>query len=162
MALETNAELLGRVPIFSGLSAAQLTRIAAAGADLYFEEGTAILKAGETGPAAYLILSGYVAPEAPSDAPAMVDVLGYGTFLGELAMLVETCFTLTVTARWRVRALALERPSMYALMEQDPSLAFHFADKLRSRLHNLARDLRYMDQQFDVLEKSLQHIAEAV
>jgi CRP-like cAMP-binding protein len=93
----------------------------------------------------------------------VVDVLGYGTLLGELAMLVETTFTFTVTARWRVRALVIDRAKLYAVMEQEPAIAFHFAEKLRHRLHGLARDLRRMDAQFDVLEQSLQQsLGEAV
>jgi CRP/FNR family transcriptional regulator, cyclic AMP receptor protein len=163
MAIETNAELLGRVPIFKGLSAAQLTAIAAVCEDRVFEEGAPILTAGEAGKAAYLILSGYVAPEPSSEGESVMDVLGYGTLLGELAMLVETIFTLTVTARWRVRVLVLDRVKLYVVMEQDPSIAFHFAEKLRSRLHALARDLRNMDAHFSVLEESLhQSLADAV
>lgn len=156
MAIETNAELLGRVPIFQGLSAAQLHTIAASCDDRIFEEGTPILKAGGTGEAAYLILSGYVAPEAGVEAGSVMDVLGYGTLLGELAMLVETCFTLTVTARWRVRALVLDRVKLYALMETDPSIAFHFAEKLRYRLDGVAEDLRRMNAHFDALEQFLE------
>jgi CRP-like cAMP-binding protein len=157
MAIETNAELLGRVPIFKGLSAAQLTTIAASCNDRIFEEGAPILKEGEMGQAAYLILSGYVAPEANVADGAVMDVLGYGTLIGELAMLVETCFTLTVTARWRVRALVLERVRLYALMEEDPSIAFHFAEKLCHRLNALAQELRRMDAHFQALEQSLEH-----
>jgi CRP-like cAMP-binding protein len=157
MAIETNAELLGRVPIFKGLSAAQLTTIAASCDERIFEEGAPILKGGEIGHAAYLILSGYVAPEASVDDQSAMDVLGYGTLLGELAMLVETCLTFTVTARWRVRALVLERARLYALMETDPSIAFHFAEKLCHRLNGLARDLRWMDAHFQALEQSLEH-----
>jgi CRP/FNR family transcriptional regulator, cyclic AMP receptor protein len=156
MAIETNAELLGRVPIFQGLSTLQLTTIAAGCEDLIFEEGTPIFKAGETGQAAYLILSGYVAPEASVDDGAVTDVLGYGTLLGELAMLVETCFTFTMTARWRVRALVLDRARLYAQMETDPSIAFHFAEKLRDRLRGLAQDLRRMDAHFCALEQSVE------
>ena len=157
MALETNAELLGRVPIFQGLQPEQLTAIAGIGREVFFEQGSAVLSAGEHGHAAFLILSGSVAPESFEETLNAPEFLGYGTFLGELAMLVETTFTLNVVARWQVRALALDRQDMQAVMEADPAIAFHFSNKLVERLRLLAGDLRRMDGRFANLELSVEH-----
>jgi CRP-like cAMP-binding protein len=157
MAVETNAELLGRVPIFQGLSPVQLMTIARYGTEVCFGEGTPILQAGNRGEAAFLILSGFVAPEQSFEAMFATDVMGYGTLLGELAMLVETTFTLTVIARWPVRALRLSRATMYGLMEEDPAIAHHFSGKLLERLRRLARDIRRADAHFAAIETSLEH-----
>ena len=157
MALETNAELLGRVPIFQGLQPEQLTAIAGIGREVFFEQGSAVLSAGEHGHAAFLILSGSVAPESFEDSLNPPEFLGYGTFLGELAMLVETTFTLNVVARWQVRALALHRQDMQGVMEADPAIALHFSNRLVERLRRLAGDLRRMDGRFANLELSVEH-----
>ena len=151
---ETTAELLGRVPIFQGLMPTQLRAIAREGRDVNFEPGAIILQAGDTGNAAYLILDGFVAPDAHFEAWFADEMLGGGTFLGELAMLVETTFTMTVVARWNVRALAITRETMYALMEDDPGIAHHFAGKLVERLQQLAGDMRRVDSEFMAIENT--------
>jgi CRP-like cAMP-binding protein len=162
MELEPSVELLGRVPIFQGLSAAQLTRIARHGREVPFEPGQMVLQAGEKGNAAYLILDGFVVPDKDYECWFPNDVLGYGTFLGEMAMLVETTYTITIIARWDVRALALPRRTMYALMEDDPAIAHHFSDKLVSRLQTLADDIRQAEARFGRIEASLSEAIDMV
>jgi CRP/FNR family transcriptional regulator, cyclic AMP receptor protein len=162
MALETNAELLGRVPIFQGLRPAQLSTIAQNGREVYFERDMPILKEGEPGTSAYLILGGLALPGAFYLERFAGGILGYGTFLGELAMLTETHFTLTVTAGTSVRALAFDRWTMFEVMEADPAIARHFSNKLIRRLKHLAADLRRLDSGFTTWEYALdQAIARA-
>lgn len=156
MQLETNAELLGRVPIFEGLSPEQLTAVAGCGREVQFEQGSMVLTTGEAGHAAYLLLSGSVALQHAEQSAFAPELLGHGTFLGELAMLVETTFTVSVITRWPVQALAIERDVMLALMEDDPSIAWHFSRKLLDRLRNLAMDLRRVDGRFAMIEVSLE------
>ena len=161
MALETIAQLLGRVPIFQGLNPEQLDSLAGVGREVVFEHGSTVVKAGDRGHAAFLILSGSVVVEA-ADSSHPPELLGYGTLVGELAMLVETTFTVSVTTRWPVRALALERSAMFEAMEDDPAIAHHFAGKLLDRLCTLASDLRRVDGKFAIVELSLeQAIVEA-
>jgi CRP/FNR family transcriptional regulator, cyclic AMP receptor protein len=162
MELEPSIELLGRVPIFQGLSAAQLTRIAKHGQEVPFECGQTVLKAGDRGNAAYLILGGFVTPEEAFASWFPNEILGYGTFLGEMAMLVETTFTITIIARWDVRALALPRRTMYALMEDDPAIAHHFAGKMAARLQTLADDMRRAEERFGLIEASLDEAIDMV
>ncbi len=163
MALETNAELLGRVPIFHGLHPGQLDAIVRNGREVYFDEGTPILQAGNIGKAAHLVLAGFALPEASYVERFASGILGYGTLLGELAMLVDTQFTLTITAETLVRALAFDRRTMVALMENDPAIARHFSEKLTMRLKLLAADLRRVDSDFAALQHTLDHaIARAV
>jgi CRP/FNR family transcriptional regulator, cyclic AMP receptor protein len=155
MELDETAELLGRVPIFKGLTPPQLNAIARRGVDVFFHSGDAILEAGQRGDTAYLILAGFVGPEAEYEAWFGDELLGQGTFLGELGMLIETTFTVTVLARWNVCALALRRETMYALMERDPGIAHHFAGKLLERLQTLASDMRRAEGEFAIIENSL-------
>ena len=162
MALETNAELLGRVPIFQGLPPAQLELIVESSREVYFDPGTPLLSAGESGGAALLILSGSAMSALPEGQRHLSELLGYGTLLGELAMLAETTFTLTVVARWPIRALALERRTMYAIMEQDPAIARHFAAILTERLCRLAEELREVDSYFAEIETSFESVAAGV
>jgi CRP/FNR family cyclic AMP-dependent transcriptional regulator len=152
MALETNAELLGRVPIFQGLSQAQLAAIANKARKTYFPEGAAIFKAGEKGDIAYLILTGLAGTDPHPESGLEPEMLEPGTLVGELAMLVESTHTLSVKAKVRVRALAIPRADLYELMESDPAIAHHFELKLAGRLSVLAADLRRLDAQFASIE----------
>jgi CRP-like cAMP-binding protein len=155
MALEPNAELLGRVPIFQGLEPYQLATIVKHSREVCFSAGDAIIEAGQKGRTSYLVLSGFVVPASRYEPLFAAETLGYGTFLGELAMLVETTFTVTILARWTVHTLAIQRGTLYALMEHDPSIAYHFEGKLRSRLMRLANDMRSADHQLAILEGSI-------
>jgi CRP/FNR family cyclic AMP-dependent transcriptional regulator len=155
MALETNSELLGRVPIFDGLSKEQLTAIANKGKKTFFAEGADILTAGVKGDTTFLVLTGLAVTDPPAGSGREVELLEPGSMIGELAMLIETTHTLTVKAKVRVRALALGRADLYEVMEADPSIAHHFSQKLVDRLALLATDLRQMDTRFAAVEFSL-------
>jgi CRP/FNR family transcriptional regulator, cyclic AMP receptor protein len=155
LALETNAELLGRVPIFEGLSLEQLAAIANIGKKTYFAEGVAIIKAGDKGDTAYLILTGLATTEPDPESGLEAEMVEPGMLVGELAMLVESTYNLTVRAKVRVRALAMQRADLYELMETEPAIAHHFSLKLAGRLAALATDLRRLDAQFARVEVSL-------
>jgi CRP/FNR family cyclic AMP-dependent transcriptional regulator len=162
MALETNSELLGRVPIFDGLSKEQLTAIANKGKKTFFAEGADILTAGGKGDTTFLVLTGLAVTDPPAGSKLEAELLEPGSLIGELAMLVESTPTLTVRAKVRVRALALCRADLYEVMEADPSIAHHFSQKLVGRLALLAVDLRQMDTRFAAVEFSLASTIAAV
>jgi CRP/FNR family cyclic AMP-dependent transcriptional regulator len=162
MALETNAEVLGRVPVLEGLSREQLNAIADKGKKTFFAEGRHIIKAGTKGETTYLILTGLATTEPDGVSATEPDLLEPGTLVGELAMLVETTHSMTVKAKVRVRALAITRSDLYELMESDPAIAHHFSQKLLGRLMDLANDLRQMDARFATLEFSLAQSMAAV
>ena len=155
MALDTNAALLGRVPLFDGLTQEQLLAIIAKSKKTFFEADEILTRAGEAGDTAHLILSGAAVTQPPEGEEYGPVRLEAGAFAGELAMLVETAYVLTIVAQERVRALAISRKDLLEVMEADPSIAHHFAEKLIDRLAALAHDLRAVDAKFAVLEATL-------
>jgi CRP/FNR family cyclic AMP-dependent transcriptional regulator len=158
MALDSNVELLGQVPIFEGLTQEQIIAIAIKGKKVFFEAGATMVAAGTTGKTAYLILSGRASSRPPLDSKLEREYLDCGVLIGDLAMLVETVYTLDIVAEDRVRALSIERSDLFALMESDPSIAHHFSEKITERLIFLARDLREVDARFAMLEASLDEV----
>lgn len=151
--LESKIELLEQVPLLQGLSASQLGAVAAIGTKKYFEAGEAIISEGETGEAAYLIMTGKASYQRIEKDQSFEQDLWPGTLVGELAMIVETVHALTVTAKERVRALAFDRETFRKVMEADPAIAKHISDKLLLRLHSLAADLRKVDAILERIEK---------
>jgi len=162
MALEANVELLARGSIFQGLSSEQLSTITKATKKTFFEEGSKIVEAEHRGDTAYLILSGKAVSCPPKGVTFGSEELEPGTLVGEMAMLVETVYSITIVAEERVRALAIDRKALFEVMEEDPSIAQHFSEKLLGRLSALAQDLHAVDAQFAVLEASLDAAITAV
>jgi CRP/FNR family transcriptional regulator, cyclic AMP receptor protein len=152
--LDHKIELLQRVPLFVGLSEDQLNAIASAGQKRFFEADENLIAEGETGNAAFLILTGKAGCPKIEKGDVLVEDLWPGTLVGELGMLVETVHSLTVKAKERLRALAFHRDAFRALMEKDPSLAQHISERLLVRLHGLAAELRKVDSKLSALEKA--------
>lgn len=141
--------LLG-APLFNGLAPLQLKVLALTSERVNFRDGEALIRAGEGGDAAYLVVSGEVSvgmEEGEADERA---VLPAGTLVGELAMLIETEHGSTVTAAGTVNALKFTRQMMHELMQRYPGMAEHFTAKLRSRLERMADQLREIDEMLDL------------
>ncbi len=162
MALDKHAELLGAVPIFSGLAPDKLSAIVAKGKKTFFEAGAPIVKRQEAGQTGYLILSGCGVTRPPKGSGVAPEPLSAGTLVGELAMLTDTVHSLDVVAEERVRALSIARDDLFEVMEADPSIAQHLAERITERLIFLARDLREVDARFAVLEASLDEVIASV
>jgi CRP-like cAMP-binding protein len=162
MTLDKNAELLGDVPLFKGLLQEQLSAIAGKGRKAYFEAGSHIVSGGDAGQSGYLILSGKAVTCPPEGSGLEPETLEAGVLIGEMAMLTETVYTLDVVSVERVRALSIGRDDLFAVMEDDPSIAHHLAEAIRQRLVFIARDLREADARFAVMEASLEDVIASV
>jgi CRP/FNR family transcriptional regulator, cyclic AMP receptor protein len=152
--LDQKIELLQNLPLFSGLSEDFLSAIADCGRKTFFEAGENLVSEGETGAIAYLIMTGKAGCQRREGAELIDEHLWPGTLVGELAMLIETVHSITVTAKERLRALAFHREAFYAVMETHPALAQHIAEKLLVRLHGLASEIRKVDAKLAELEKA--------
>lgn len=152
--LEKNIELLEQLPIFQGLSHEQLEAIAACATKAFFQQGEAIVTEGEAGETAYIILTGKAGCPVRDGDESFEEDLWPGTLIGELAMLVETVYPLTVTAKERLRALAIHREAFHEVMERDPAIAHHISDKLLVRLYGLAEQLRTVDEKLAAIEEA--------
>lgn len=147
MVIDSFAERFGDLEIFRGLSQVKLSAIARASERVVFRPGQAIISDGKAGDAAIMIMGGEAV--AVDDAPgpiAAAPALPEGTLLGEMAMLIEHDYAVTVVARTSVRALRIPRHAMLQLLAADPDLAQHFVDRIASRLTRVAVELRRIDQ----------------
>ena len=152
--LDSKIELLQLIPLFDGLTADELNAIADAGEKVFFVEGEEIIAQGEKGDTAYLILTGKANCTRLEKGIAYEDDLWPGTFVGELAMLVETVHGVTVRAHDRLRALAISRKAFRGVMETKPRIAKQVAEKLLSRLNTLAAELREVDNKLAQIGKA--------
>jgi CRP/FNR family cyclic AMP-dependent transcriptional regulator len=152
--LDQKIELLQQVPLFSGLSDELLAAVAAAGQKTFFEAGETLIALDRAGSTAYLIMTGKAGCPKMEAGEVIDEDLWPGTLVGELAMLVETTHSITVTAKERLRALAFNREAFRTVMEEHPDLARHIAEKLLVRLHGLAAEIRKVDSKLEALEEA--------
>jgi CRP-like cAMP-binding protein len=138
-------ESLQQVAIFRGLEPSQLDELARHTERIKFASGDFITRAGEAGSGAYLLVSG--AAECLPE-PGLVDapeVVHPGSFIGQLAMLIEHAYGSSIVARERACCLKITRAGIHAQMASDPALAQHFERHVTQHLRAVARQLREID-----------------
>lgn len=146
MAIDQVLESLACIPIFSGLEPHQITRISRRAERRAFHDGEAIIRAGEPGDGAYLILAGNAGSRVgPGDRGPLQPVTP-GSLLGELAMFIEHIYGTTVVARGWVDCLKLERAMLARQMRDDPDIADRIAAVIRNRLGLVAAEVQVIDR----------------
>lgn len=152
--LDSKFGLIQRVPLFQGLSRAQLSAIVRVTKKAFFEAGEDLVAQDESGDTSYLIMSGEAICPRIVNGHEVDEHLGPGTLVGELAMLVETIHNYSVIAKQRVRAMAIQRDALRAVMEADTSIAEHISEYLIEKLRELAAELRAVDAKLAGIERS--------
>jgi CRP-like cAMP-binding protein len=145
MAIDALVKPLLNVPLFQGLKPLQITEIARRAERVVYKAGETIIAEDDTGEAAILIVAGDAVRTSGPDLEGAAESVPPGALVGEMAMLVESRHTSTIVARGAVRALRIMRSDLLAQMEDDPTLADHFVQKIAGRLNRLAKELRAID-----------------
>jgi len=145
MAGDSIINALARLPLFDGLTLAQIHEIAARAQRAIYNPGSVIIEENAEGDAAILIVSGEAARVSGPELASRIEPVLPGSLLGEAAMLIETSYSSTVVARGHVRALHLLRDELRAQMEEDPSLAEGLVHNIALRLVRLADELRQVE-----------------
>ena len=138
-------ESLQQVAIFRDLEPSQLDQLARHTERIKFAPGDFITRTGEAGTGAYLLVSGAAEclPEPGlADAP---EVVHPGSFIGQLAMLIEHTYGSNIVARERACCLKITRAGMHAQMVRDAALAQHLERHVTQHLRAVARQLREID-----------------
>lgn len=113
-------ELVGRVPLFTGLSPDRLVRIERLLKPRLYFPGELIVRRGDRGDAMYFISSGAVAVAVPGlDQPVR---LGSGDFFGEMALVLDQPRNADVTAIAYCQLLVLDKRDFNRLYSNDPDL----------------------------------------
>ena len=142
MQLNDEVELLRKVALFSGIEPAKLKLLAFTSERLHFDKGQSLMRQGEMGDAAYLILSGE-ADVLTDTADGLVKVasIGRNGFVGEMAILRDQPRTATVTAVTEVSTLRITKESFFQLIEDSPKIAIELMRILAQRLESTTMDL---------------------
>jgi CRP/FNR family cyclic AMP-dependent transcriptional regulator len=142
---ETTVRLLGHVPIFSDLSATELTRVAQVAVPRTFPEGSIILREGDAGDTCYVMRSGRarVTREHPGGRAITLTNIGPGEIFGELAMFGGEVRSATVEAIEHVEAVAILADDLKRLLKEHPEISVKLlgalGQKLREANERIAR-----------------------
>jgi CRP/FNR family transcriptional regulator, cyclic AMP receptor protein len=134
--IEATAELLGRVSLFSELSAEELEKIARVAVPRSYPAGSIILREGDPGDTCYILRSGrarVVRQHADGRAITLTN-LGPGEIFGELAMFGGEVRSATVEAVDDVRAIAILAGDLKRLLSEHPEIAVKLLGALAERL----------------------------
>ncbi len=119
--------MIARVPLFEALTASEIGEITRFLHARTVPEGATIVRKGDLADSMFLIASGEVAVELPTEAV----LLGEGQFFGEMALLRRGKRTRTVRARQATKLLVLKSSDFLTLMERNPLI--------RQRVNEVAR-----------------------
>ena len=116
---QTQTDLVGLVPLLSGLSSEVLELIVEKTMSVGFKPGDAVMTEGERGDSMFIILHGAV---SVYKAGELIADLKEGEFFGEMALLGDQVRTATVKIKEQTALLKLSRADILQLAENNPEL----------------------------------------
>ncbi len=132
MRLGTDSKVaaIARVPLFSRCSKKDLQRIARLADEIDLSAGKVLTEQGARGREFFVLLQG--SAEVRQD-DRLLQTLGPGDFLGEIALVADVPRTATVTASSPVRALVITDRTFRALLREQPDIQGKVLDAVASR-----------------------------
>jgi CRP/FNR family cyclic AMP-dependent transcriptional regulator len=118
MSVRANVETFRNIPIFSGCDPAHLQLLAFSAVGENFEPGSILVQQGQTGTAAYLVLSGQA--EISTDDKGPLGEVGPGSFLGQVAMIGASPYSVTVRALDLVSTARIDRDLFLRVAQEFP------------------------------------------
>ena len=124
-------ELIGKVPLFAGLSKAELTKVAAIADELDLPEGKVLTRQGDRGREFFVLLDGEV--EVRRNGRKLATRRA-GEFFGEIALVSDRPRVATVTATKPLSALVIRDVDFRALVNRTPQIALKVLEAFADRL----------------------------
>lgn len=128
---DAKIELLRRVPLFENCSKSELAAIARVADEISVPAGRDLTKEGAPGREFVVLVEG--AAEVRRKGK-VINQLGDGDFLGEIALVADVPRTATVTTTWPSRLLLLTDRAFRSLLRESPSLQTKVLSALAARV----------------------------
>jgi sigma-B regulation protein RsbU (phosphoserine phosphatase) len=150
--VEEIAQILAAHPIFARFDHTSLLAVAAQCGFATYPAGTEIMREGDRGDFALVILEGEadVFVELPSGQVQMATI-GRNRIIGELAVFADMPRTATVIARTYLVVVRIEQDSLMRLSSQYPSIGIAIIRELGGRLAGMNRSLAYLTHAAEAL-----------
>ena len=134
--MSTTNEFLATVPLFKGLTAAELARFAELLREKSYPKGSVILFEDDPGDALFIVRAGRVKVVlvAEDGREVILGLLGSGEHFGELSLIDDQPRSAHVIAMEESTLLVLRRDDFRRRVEQSPSVAWSLLTELSRRL----------------------------
>lgn len=142
MSLQTEVELLRRVPLFANIDTSRLKLLAFTSERLAFDAGAVLFREGDRGDSAYLILNGKVdvAVNSPKGEVVVAHVSA-NNIVGEMALLCEMPRTATLVAIEPLDTLKIKKDQFLQMLRDIPQMPLEIMRELAVRLNNVNKEL---------------------
>jgi CRP/FNR family transcriptional regulator, cyclic AMP receptor protein len=136
MTILSNQELIRRVPLFSSLSPAQASMVAASVAKRRFKRGEYVVRQGEKSGYLVILLTGRARVLATDDKQREVILarLEPGDYVGEMSLIDDQPHSASVIAEVQTDVLTLGRAEFAACLPESPAMAYAIMKGLVRRL----------------------------
>lgn len=142
MSIQTEVELLRRIPLFANIDTSRLKLLAFTSERLAYNAGAVLFREGDRGDSAYLILSGKVDVSVGSpNGDVVVAHIGANNIVGEMALLCEMPRTATITAAEPLDTLKIKKDQFFQLLRDLPQMTLEIMRELAVRLNNVNKEL---------------------
>ncbi|HUL41326.1 MAG TPA: Crp/Fnr family transcriptional regulator [Burkholderiales bacterium] len=137
-------ELLGNVPLFSGLQAEELTAMGRVAVARNFAKHAIILHEGDKTDALYVIASGKVKVVLSTGGgkEVILAILGKSEFFGEMALLDQQPRSADVVAMEPTQLYAISKGDFVNCLAHNPQMAFKIIQGLIQRLRSADRKIQ--------------------
>lgn len=134
---------LAHLPLFEGLQAEALTRLAAGTTRRALRRGEALFRHGEPSTGFYAVVHGRVKLAAPAarGRERLSAIIDAGRSFGEAIMFLEKPYIVSATALSDALVLHIAKETVFAELERNPGFARRVITTLAAKLHASVREL---------------------
>lgn len=135
--------LLGRTPLFQGLSAPELAAIAAGSREVVLAKGATLFHRGDPSDGFFLVVYGQIklAFISAQGSEKVVELIAPGQTFGEAVMFMDKPYPVTASALADCQLVHIDKKVLFAELDHDPQLARKMLAGMSMKLHRLLGDV---------------------
>lgn len=135
--------LLGRTPLFQGLSATELAAIAAGTREVKLTRNSVLFHRGDPSDGFFLLIYGQIklAFISPQGGEKVVELIGTGQTFGEAVMFMDKPYPVTASALADCQLVHIDKAVLFAELDHDPQLARKMLAGMSMKLHKMLADV---------------------
>ena len=146
--LALKREVLARMPLFARLTERELLRVMQAVEVREYADGGVVIKEGDKGDELFIVLDGHV---RVMRGEAVLNDLGPGEHVGEMALIRSVPRSATVTAVGAAELIAIRRADFFEILRKEHEIAvkmlWQFLGVLADRLDQMNSELHHARQE---------------
>lgn len=150
MSLNDDIALLSLVPLFANIDDDKLRLIAFGAERRRLNRGQQLFREGAPADSAFAVASGSfsLTRTLPDGSTEVVDVVGPGTLLSELAMISFVERKFTATAEEDSEVIRINRPLFRRMLEEYPEVAVIVEARIKDNLQTMIRNMQKLAPRF--------------